>query len=67
MSVALASLSYGLFPGSWRHRVREQFGLDGPQRAQSSIPIPAEIGVKDAYDASLYLYTMRQDTALCLS
>ena len=67
MSVALASNAYGPFAGSWRRRVREQFGLDGPQREMTTIPIPREIGVKDEYDAALYLYTMRQDTALWLS
>ena len=62
MAQALASLARGLFPGSWRHRVREQFGLDSPQVPLSEIPIPPEIAAKDEYDEEMYRYSMRQDS-----
>ena len=64
MAGVLASLAHGLFAGSWRHRVREQYGLDAAVRQSSDIEIPADIGAKDEYDHELYRYTMRQDTAL---
>ena len=67
MAEALASLAFVFFAGSWRRRVREQFGLDAATRQSSEIAIPPKIGAQDEYDNDLYRYAMRQDTALWAS